>query len=151
MHNLTHKQISTTLLQSSCQKSDKLLIFWILSASMEFYLKKGKLFIWYFVVFNWDWCGNVIQNDLLYVPVNVSPYFFILQNETRVLRVKVIAGMDLAKKDILGARWILFFFLNRSEISWFWHATILFNMDVCCTDRLGKASFSAYTFIRLSY
>ena len=26
------------------------------------------------------------------------------QHETRVLRVKVIAGIDLAKKDIIGAR-----------------------------------------------
>ncbi|KAL0965887.1 hypothetical protein UPYG_G00287220 [Umbra pygmaea] len=29
------------------------------------------------------------------------PCFF--QNETRVLRVKVVAGIDLAKKDIIGA------------------------------------------------
>lgn len=29
-----------------------------------------------------------------------------LQHETRVLRVKVIAGIDLAKKDIIGARWV---------------------------------------------
>uniref|UniRef100_A0A4W5PZT5 E3 ubiquitin-protein ligase n=1 Tax=Hucho hucho TaxID=62062 RepID=A0A4W5PZT5_9TELE len=28
---------------------------------------------------------------------------FLLQNETRVLRVKVVAGIDLAKKDIIGA------------------------------------------------
>ncbi|MEQ2164757.1 hypothetical protein GOODEAATRI_010095 [Goodea atripinnis] len=28
----------------------------------------------------------------------------VLQHETRVLRVKVIAGIDLAKKDIIGAR-----------------------------------------------
>ncbi len=28
----------------------------------------------------------------------------VLQNESRILRVKVIAGIDLAKKDIIGAR-----------------------------------------------
>lgn len=32
------------------------------------------------------------------------PHLSLLQNETRVLRVKVIAGIDLAKKDIIGAR-----------------------------------------------
>lgn len=36
-----------------------------------------------------------------------SLYFVsFLQHETRVLRVKVIAGIDLAKKDIIGARWV---------------------------------------------
>lgn len=32
-------------------------------------------------------------------------HFLFWQHETRVLRVKVIAGIDLAKKDIIGARW----------------------------------------------
>ncbi|MED6236069.1 neural precursor cell expressed, developmentally down-regulated [Ataeniobius toweri] len=30
-------------------------------------------------------------------------FLLVLQHETRVLRVKVIAGIDLAKKDIIGA------------------------------------------------
>lgn len=34
----------------------------------------------------------------------ISEYSLFLQNESRVLRVKVIAGIDLAKKDIIGAR-----------------------------------------------
>lgn len=33
--------------------------------------------------------------------------FFFFQNEARILRVKVIAGIGLAKKDILGARSVL--------------------------------------------
>lgn len=37
--------------------------------------------------------------------VNLCLLFF--QEESRVLRVKVIAGIDLAKKDIFGARYVL--------------------------------------------
>uniref|UniRef100_A0A8C5ET29 E3 ubiquitin-protein ligase n=1 Tax=Gouania willdenowi TaxID=441366 RepID=A0A8C5ET29_GOUWI len=42
----------------------------------------------------------VLLQVLLYV---LTQYLFLLQHETRVLRVKVIAGIDLAKKDIIGA------------------------------------------------
>jgi len=31
-------------------------------------------------------------------------FFAFLQDESRILRVKIIAGIGLAKKDILGAR-----------------------------------------------
>uniref|UniRef100_A0A8C5ESK5 E3 ubiquitin-protein ligase n=1 Tax=Gouania willdenowi TaxID=441366 RepID=A0A8C5ESK5_GOUWI len=44
--------------------------------------------------------GLIQSSILLYV---LTQYLFLLQHETRVLRVKVIAGIDLAKKDIIGA------------------------------------------------
>uniref|UniRef100_A0A8C8F091 E3 ubiquitin-protein ligase n=1 Tax=Oncorhynchus tshawytscha TaxID=74940 RepID=A0A8C8F091_ONCTS len=42
---------------------------------------------------------TTLTNNVIYVLI----VFFFFQNEARILRVKVIAGIGLAKKDILGA------------------------------------------------
>lgn len=45
-------------------------------------------------------------------------HLFLSQHETRVLRVKVIAGIDLAKKDIIGARWASLEIVLPPKVSW---------------------------------
>lgn len=39
--------------------------------------------------------------------MSIKPISFLPQEESRILRVKVVSGIDLAKKDIFGARWVL--------------------------------------------
>lgn len=55
------------------------------------------------------WSGMVMRLLDHFFPITwlnvLIHHLCLLQHETRVLRVKVIAGIDLAKKDIIGARW----------------------------------------------
>lgn len=54
------------------------------------------------------WSGLIVRlwDHFSVIWLNVlAHHLLLLQHETRVLRVKVIAGIDLAKKDIIGARW----------------------------------------------
>lgn len=45
--------------------------------------------------------------------------FLFIQEESRVLRVKVVAGIDLAKKDIFGARYVEIY-VSLTLVGWLW-------------------------------
>lgn len=64
-----------------------------------------------------------LEFTLLFMIWTNLPFFF-WQHETRVLRVKVIAGIDLAKKDIIGARWASLEILPSPKVSSIWQTDI---------------------------
>lgn len=48
--------------------------------------------------------GKCSSSSSILSPYSDLRYFMSFQEESRILKVKVVAGIGLAKKDILGAR-----------------------------------------------